>query len=313
MPLIKHSSTLLCQSKNLIAKRHIVILRNPQCLLSNSSSSNITTSNNDEKDASHLPNNSKNKQRSSRETTIQTIGNKTDYDAVKQLRLVELPDNLHPQPNILASMHVKRNIIFGTRIHDREYLQIKGQKDIILEQEEEEGEEENTYYDDTHNYRNYHNFGFVKVCKPLLKACLDQAGVEGDQPQGLAALSGLSARVKYLIDNPSDSKIMEDFIKQASSDNNKKIIFDATTAIATQTPRQGHETVGLGTYLDARPLWTALAKEYALSRKGEMIKQGESQLFSASGAVFVGIEYIGDENPNYWIDAGGSMARFFFV
>lgn len=299
MPLIKHSSTLLCQSKTLIRKRYPVI-RNPQCFCSNISSSNTTTTKNNDND--------EREKRRSRETTIQTIGNKTDYDAVKQLRLVELPDDFHPQPNILASMHVKRNIIFGTRIHDREYLQIKGRKDIILEQ----GEEEDTY-DGNDNYRNYHNFGFVKLCKPLLKACLDQAGVEGDQPQGLAALSGLSARVKYLIDNPSGSNIMENFIKQASSDNDKKIIFEATTAIATQTPRQGHETVGLGTYLDARPLWTALAKEYALSRKGEMIKQGEPQLFSASGAVFVGIEYIGDENPNYWIDAGGSMARFFFV
>jgi hypothetical protein len=25
------------------------------------------------------------------------------------------------------------------------------------------------------------------------------------------------------------------------------------------------------------------------------------------------VEYIGDENPQYWEDAGGSMARFFFM
>jgi len=279
-----------------------------------------------------------------RQTRIQIIGDQNEYDAVKQCRLIELPDQYHPQANLLASMHVKRNIIFGTRVHDAEaYLKYalkknKGNRDELLnddidnndddfeddngrmmEKEDEDGNEDDLSHGSdmcSASKSTKNNWGFVKICKPLLKQCLYQAGVEGDQPQGLAALDGLSAHVRYMMDHPSQrSKAMELLQVQALSQNDdqKKLVYEAVQSIATQIPRAGHDVVGLGTYLDARAGWTQLAKEYALTRMGPTIVQGESQLFQSSGAVLVGIEYIGEENPNYWIDSGGAMARFVFV
>lgn len=264
---------------------------------------------------------------SKRETKIQILGDKNSYDAVKKLRLIELPNEYHPQPNLIASMHVKRNLIFGTRVHDREYLKSKkkvSRENTSGERNSDVNDDDNNQFDYDNDENNYHNLGFVKVCKPLLKKGLEMAGVEGDQPQGLAALHGLSARVRYLLDksnkDSTESKAMEKLRHEYENDDgnndqniDKKIIFEAITSIATQIPRPGHDMVGMGTYFDAREGWTTLAKEYALSRKGEMIVQGESQLFQTYGAVLVGIEYIGEENPDYWIDSGGAMARFFFI
>ncbi len=272
-----------------------------------------------------------------RDTKIQIIGNRNEYDAVKQFRLIELPDENHPQPNLLASMHVKRNIIFGTRVHDVEsYFNYsdndrgdddddEGDDDVddartknrVEAERAEREKQEEAGMCPTKN-----NWGYVKICKPLLKQCLDQAGVEGDQPQGLAALGGLSSHVRYLIDHPSDSEspIMERLKLNNNNDDNhshNKLVYEAVVSVATQIPRPGHEVVGLGTYYDSRPGWTDLAKEYALARRGRTIVQGESQLFQSSGAVLVGIEYIGDEenqnHPDYWVDSGGAMARFIFA
>ena len=279
------------------------LIRNKECLFST-----INTTGTHHEDPNTIQHttttttNNNNNTNTRRETTIHTLGDKNNYDAVKQLRLVELPDESNPKPNLLASIHVKRNIIFGTRVYDMDYLRMKGDEEINKY-------ENNEIHDDAINY---HNYGFVKMCKPLLKECLDQAGIEGDQPQGLAALHGLSAYIRYLIENPSHSKVMEQLI--TSEKQNDQITFDAISCVAFQRPRDGHDTLGLGTYLDARNGWTELSKEYALKRAGNnMIKQGEAQLFQSHGAVLVGIEYIGEENPNYWIDSGGAMARFIFL
>jgi hypothetical protein len=262
-----------------------------------------------------------------RQTKIQIIGDSNQYDAVKQLRLIQIPDEFNPQPNLLASMHVKRNIIFGTRIHDIDFAisKGKGKNNGVVDVDVNVDDNGPAY-----SYSYTEDWGFVKVCKPLLKRCLDEAGKEGDQPQGLAALDGLSSRVKYLIDasdntpststsTSSESKVIETLRQELHHDNHgnndsNKIAWEAIQAVATQIPRPGHDTVGLGTYIDARDGWSQLAKEYALTRKGNMVIQGEAQLFHSFGAVVVGIEYIGDEeNDNYWIDSGGAMARFFFV
>lgn len=251
-----------------------------------------------------------------RETKIHIIGNQTEYDAIKQLRLIQMPDEINSEPNLLASMHVKRNIIFGTRIHDDEYLAHIGGKKAKNDARSRDDNTETEKSDLTTITNFDEKFGFVKVCKPLLVEALQQASKEGDQPQGLAALTGLCDRVQYLIENPSESDAMLKLRKNAfgeNSDEEGKILLEAIQSVATQIPRPGHEIVGIGTYFDSRKGWTKLAKEYASTRRGSMIIQGESQLFQSNGAVLVGIEYIGEENPKYWIDAGGAMARFVFV
>lgn len=303
-----------------------------QVSLSHFFSTNISSSSNNNDSINH---NNTYHQTKKRETKIQIIGNQTEYDAIKQLRLIQLPDEFNPDPNLLASMHVKRNIIFGTRVHDNEYLtQIggsiggrdekrteKGDKDVGagLANEQSDSNVSLNTFDDTFDEK----FGFVKVCRPLLIKALEQATKEGDQPQGLAALNGLCGRIQYLMENSSESETMmelknkvygESSSSSISNGNGEdKIVWEAIQSVATQIPRQGHDGVGMGTYLDSRKGWTELAKEYALERRGPMIVQGEAQLFQSNGAVFVGIEYIGEENPKYWKEAGGAMARFIFV
>ncbi len=102
-----------------------------------------------------------------------------------------------------------------------------------------------------------------------------------------------------------------DKLKLASEEEQGRITLEAVQSVATQIPRQGHKVVGVGTYTDARDGWTELAKEYATIKGGNSAK--EPQLFQKIGALLVGIEYIGEENPRYWADAGGAMARFFFL
>ena len=124
--------------------------------------------------------------------------------------------------------------------------------------------------------------------------------------------------MRHAIENPNFSKAMEK-LKLLSNEEEGAIALEAVKSVATQIPRQGHSVVGVGTYTDARDGWTALAKEYATRRRGqggegvENAEDGESQLFAKVGATFVNVEYIGDENPQYWADAGGAMARFFFL
>ena len=267
------------------------------------------------------------------DTKLHMVGGK-EYDDLKQIRLVQLPSHQNNHnPTTLASICVKRNIIFGPKV--------------------------------IHHQKN--DKGFVKTLSPLLKQAFDQASIEGDQPQGLAALHGLAHYVTLAMqeDGPvvspvleqlkkeahqqqimmqesqsqsqlqlhseSDSKsVMSDQIQpqlqlqtqpqpQTALQDDAQIVLEAIYSVATQIPRNNHSVVGIGTYTDARRGWSMLAKEYAEYNrnheycKGKLIREGDAQLFQRLGGIFVNVEYIGDENPKYWEDAGGSMARFFFM
>mmetsp|Transcript_11051 Transcript_11051/g.16103 ORF Transcript_11051/g.16103 Transcript_11051/m.16103 type:complete len:287 (+) Transcript_11051:88-948(+) len=240
---------------------------------------------------------------SQQRTKIHIIGGEK-FDDVKQIRLVQLPTIEKPDPVTIASICVKRNIIFGARQHVKSTSKEEGKNDK----------------------------GLVKTCLPLLKRGLELAGSEGNQPQGLATLNGLSAYCRRALNNPETSEAMVELmdLAQNKGDESSAIILEAVQAVATQVPRKGHIIVGDGTYQDARPGWTKLAEEYATLRgpgneKDKTIDdgisngvddfnlvEGEPQLFQKMGATLVNIEYIGDENPRYWIQSGGAMARFFF-
>eukprot|EP00979_Chaetoceros_neogracilis_P009186 scaffold2090_cov151-Chaetoceros_neogracile.AAC.3 len=179
---------------------------------------------------------------SNEDTKIHTIGDK-EYDDLKQIRLVQLPSHKNNQkPTTLASICVKRNIIFGPKL-------------IHLNDK-----------------------GFVKTLSPLLKQAFDQASVEGDQPQGLAALDGLAHYVTLAMqeDGPIVSPILEQLKKEAAqhqqqqqlilqesqsspatytddgseraSVQDAQLVLEAVYSVATQIPRQNHSVVGMGTY-----------------------------------------------------------------
>jgi hypothetical protein len=152
------------------------------------------------------------------------------------------------------------------------------------------------------------------ITLPLLQRALQEASSEGDQPQGLASLHGLCHYVQECILYPSKSRTMLSLIQESEKNAEGKIILQAVQSVATNTPRESKTEIGWGTYTDARPGWTRLAKEYGSLSDTEMTTIGESQLFQKVGGVLINIEYIGkEENPEYWKDAGGSMARFFFL
>jgi hypothetical protein len=276
------------------------------------------------------------KENNNQQHHIVTIGGK-DYDDLKQIRLVRtvhhqghcgllLGRHHETEPTAataaassssnttLASICVKRNIIFGSRVYTNSSSQ---------------------------DCTTTGGGGYIQSTLPLMEKALGEASREGDQPQGLAALNGLSCYVRHAIQEEGFSPSLEVwrrrccFISSSSSSSSSSLetvdapqnedaqqVLQAVTAVATQIPRKGHSVVGIGTYCDARKGWTDLAKEYATISELEhadryrykYVQEGDASLFQRMEAIFVNIEYIGlDENPEYWKDAGGAMARFFFM
>jgi len=104
----------------------------------------------------------------------------------------------------------------------------------------------------------------------------------------------------------------------------ERVVYDAIRAVATQIPREGHSVVGFGTYRDARSGWTRLAREYATLSEVDLITKGDGEygggggsqeagLFLKCDGVFSQVEYNGDADEAYLKEAGGAMARFFFL
>eukprot|EP00557_Chaetoceros_sp_GSL56_P000635 CAMPEP_0176494942 /NCGR_PEP_ID=MMETSP0200_2-20121128/10386_1 /TAXON_ID=947934 /ORGANISM="Chaetoceros sp., Strain GSL56" /LENGTH=272 /DNA_ID=CAMNT_0017892775 /DNA_START=24 /DNA_END=840 /DNA_ORIENTATION=- len=229
---------------------------------------------------------------------IVMIGGK-EYDDLKQIRLVRMLNDDSKQvittaaaaadtdignsnsPTTMASICVKRNIIFGSRLY------------ATPAQEQEQG-----------------GGGYVKTTLPLLEKALLEASREGDQPQGLAALNGLSRYVRNALQQQQQEEQFSPALElwRNRDHDAEQVVLEAITSVATQIPRKGHSVVGIGTYSDARIGWTDLAKEYAtISETDEtrypFVQQGDATLFQAKGALLVNIEYIGfDENPDYWKD-----------
>ena len=218
---------------------------------------------------------------------IKVIGDKA-YDGVKELVLLSHRESssMNSSPSSssnqsshkLASVFVKRNIIFGSRIHQP-------------------------------------GLSLVKTCSPLVNQALNIASEYGDQPQALASLYGLSNWVcsclKYADENKTVENPSKVISKLLDSHNNheSRIILEAVTAIATQTPRQGQTTIGVGTYRDGRPGWEALAKEFATSFNDD----GEPSLYSSYGGEIVQVEYLADTSPVYLKEAGGVLLRYFIL
>lgn len=226
-------------------------------------------------------------------TKMHTIGGK-EYDDLKQVRLLQLPSSDgQDELKTLASICVKRNIIFHPKLH----VDPESEHEILSK-------------------------GFSKALLPLLRVCLQHASVEGEQPQGLAQLTGLTnyARSALSDDYMVTSPYLDSLLAESTKNDEKKIILDAIYAISMNEVREGSTSIGIGSYCDARDGWTFLAKEYAqypanhkYCKEGYVV-EADSQLFQKMGGNLVSIEYIGNhENPDYWKNSGGAMARFFFL
>lgn len=185
--------------------------------------------------------------------------------------------NSDPTIQAVASLRAHRNILFGARL-----LGSTAQKRALSE-----------------------------VCGPLLDAALEDAGVEGDQPQAMATLHGLCDWVTECLEdddkngNPTSSKALQ---KIKSEYNDDLLAYHAIRAMATGIPREGHSVVGQGTFRDGEQGWEALAQEFMEQKLAE-----EVELYRSRGATVVAVEHLADTKPEYLRSAGGAMARLFFL
>jgi hypothetical protein len=142
--------------------------------------------------------------------------------------------------------------------------------------------------------------------------------------------------------------IIESSSLEKSDEKQRQKILEAITAIATGKPRKGHSIIGAGTYRDGMIGWMALSREYALlsssssssnatlktaaidyivdddytnttanpTFSSEEVKGGGSReisLYKSRNGEVTKIEHLACTTPEYLIEAGGAMARIFFV
>lgn len=152
----------------------------------------------------------------------------------------------------------------------------------------------------------------TEVCAPLLDIALEEAGVEGEQPQAMATLHGLCDWVVKCLeedDNNESNGTGSKALRQIKTEYQDDLLaYHAIRAIATGIPREGHSVVGQGTFRDGERGWEALAKEFI-----ELNLAEEVELYLSRGATVVEIEHLADTKPAYLSSAGGAMARLFFL
>lgn len=216
-------------------------------------------------------------------------GNATKIDAAATAasKIIHSPDG--SQLQILASLNAHRNIVFGASVRVVQQQQTQQRSFITV----------------------------LDLCPPLLRAALEDCAADGEQPQALSTLHGLSAYVRACVvpqqqegnvaSSPSLRSPARDRIRLLE---NGETILEAVTAIATGIPRHGHTTVGQGTHRDGAIGWEAFAREFVLTQPDPT---GECVLYQQAGAELVTIELLADTQPAYLASSGGAMARFFFV
>ena len=117
----------------------------------------------------------------------------------------------------------------------------------------------------------------------------------------------------------------ESFTTLAMKDESQRLsMLEAVRAIATGQPRPGHTVVGAGTFRDGRRGWVALAREYsqlainpnALALDASYVRTKgleEVALYKSREGEVTDIEHLAHTQPEYLREAGGAMARVFFV
>lgn len=177
---------------------------------------------------------------------------------------------------------------------------------------------------------------------PLVATQDDNDEQGGEQQPSLSSTSSTDTTTTNNSEkkkNPK-SKIQnrKETIKNQSSTSNfllpenepdRQFLLDAIRAISTGIPRPGHSVVGMGTYRDGKDAWVALAWEYCQLLDmddedddsfeiggGSHFRRGLEEVLlykSIGGGEVSMIEHLGHTQPEYLRDAGGAMARVFFV
>jgi cell division septation protein DedD len=196
---------------------------------------------------------------------------------------------------LLASIRAHRNILFDCRMMMSHPSNSNSTSQTL---------ENNASIDDDDNHGieiEQPQVRLVHVCLPLVQAALQDAGSQGEQPQAVSTLHGLSSWVVECLEGRQQSQVLNNLQRQAQSatsaatssddDDDKSaasasaasaasIALGAVRAIATGIPRLGHSVVGVGTYRDGQVAWQALAKEYV-----HLSRSSSSSAAAASTAV----------------------------
>ena len=159
--------------------------------------------------------------------------------------------------------------------------------------------------------------GLVRLCRPLVRAALDDAWSQGEQPQAVAELGGLCAFVARCLDLGGEgSAALTEAMRRreagGAGSEEAGIMLGAVRAIATGVPRPGQRVLGAGTYATGRPLWEGVAREYAMGAGGTD-GAAEAALYRAAGGEVVGVDHLADTSEPYLRTAGGAMARIIFA
>jgi hypothetical protein len=184
-------------------------------------------------------------------------------------------DDSTQKPTIIASINANKNILFGAQLHTKQSF--SSNEDYIAD--------------------------YFAACEPLLDLAKEDASINGQQVQALAALNGLCSWVKECLDRDGEgSEVLtelmhgeqsntliqdnkeeqvENRVKESSNrrarqnvksqsakiilnnESDRILMLGAIRAIATGVPRPGHSVVGQGTYRDGAEGWKSLAWEYS--------------------------------------------------
>ena len=258
--------------------------------------------------------------------------------------LYDIDENYSPN-NIIASLNANRNVLFGAQLHinddsssdDEEYasnyLAACGSLlDIAKE-------------DASINGQQVQALATLNGLCSWVKECLDNDG-EGSktllglmhgaqQPNGLLNEKGTKSKLPS--GKRSNQRIATNETDAANlilkNESQRIQMLEAIRAIATGIPRPGHSVVGQGTYRDGMKGWVEVAREYSqLATSATANNDTDSLDTTTLDASYVGrpgleeltlyksrdgtvtkIEHLAHTSPEYLKEAGGAMARLFFV
>ena len=239
----------------------------------------------------------------------------SSYNDERQVRS-SIDESLPKEMIVLATLHANNNIIFGANVNTKVVQAEKFEANLVP--------------------------SILDLCPILLHAALTDCSNEGEQPQALSTLHGLSAWVRQCLDercpiqssviqalqerikNPTES--MDHFLKSTSAFERQITNVDAhqqlqcITAIAMNVPRPGHSVVGQKTHADGAFAWEALSREFAVLDDNDdtnsAIKLSDECLLYrqyTESCDLVEVELLANTSPAYLVSAGGAMARFIIM
>jgi hypothetical protein len=137
--------------------------------------------------------------------------------------------------------------------------------------------------------------GMVDVCGGLVDAALEDASLQGEQPQGMATLHGLYDWVVKGTSGEHDILLLNTLQKKDIA-----VVGIATAGVS----RESHP---MDTFRYSQHGWEELAKEFANRGLGE-----EATLYMSKGGELAKIEHLADTSESCLMYARCAMAKFLF-